>query len=133
VHAIAGAVRALLLPIWADAHPGNRQPARAIDAAIACVDGPTENATRHALAIAKACGLERKRTFGYEHRIAEAARALIWSATRVSRESQLEALAEALARIEDELVSRDAVKGVYGHEREHRARIIHALRSTIEP
>ena len=130
VHAVARAIRVLLLPIWERAHPRNRQIARAIDAATAYIDRPTENAKLHALAIAKACGKERERTFGFEHRTEEAARALIWAATRVSQEARQEALAEALDKIEEELVTRDAVAGVYDREREHRARIIDTLRQS---
>jgi hypothetical protein len=132
VHASADALRSLLLPLWAAAHPNNRQPARAADAAIAYVDRPSENGKRHALAIAKACSHERERTFGYEHRIAEAARALIWAATRSSPAAKRDALAEALGKIEEELVTRDAVAGVYDREREHRARLIRALRSRLD-
>ena len=133
VHAFADALRSLLLPLWAAAHPNNRQPARAADAAIAYVDRPGDNGKRHALAIAKACSHERERTFGYEHRIAEAARALVWAATRSSPAARRDGLAEVLGKIEEELVTRDAVNGVYDREREHRARLIRALQSSLDP
>ena len=132
VHAVADAVRALVLPRWLAAHPGNRQPARALDAAVACVQRPSENGKLHALAVAKACSKERERTFGYEHRIAESARALAWAAARTGDDARREALAESLGKLEEELVTHDAVAGIYGREREHRARMLALLRARLE-
>jgi hypothetical protein len=126
----AGAVRMmagvmeLVLPEWRTARPQDTVPLRAVDAALSDPLGENVGMRQHAKALAKACGESRRRSMGYEHRIAEAARALANAATASSSSAAMEAIAEALGKVEEHLLYRLAVAGVYGREAEVRGQML---------
>jgi hypothetical protein len=126
---IASGVAQLLLPEWRAARPNDSVPVRAVEVALANPDGSDAGLRQHARALAKACGESRRRSLGYEHRIAEAARALANAAAAISDEAALEAVGEALAKVEDHLLYKLSVAGVYGKEAEVRGQM---LRRAVE-
>ena len=78
-------------------------------------------------ALAKGCSESRKRSLGYEHRIAEAARALATATTKTSDSAVLEAIGEALQKVEEHLLFRFAVAAKYGMEEEVRNRMLQKI------
>src|SRR5690349_2569147 len=73
-----------LLPLWQAARASDSAPVRAVEAARSNPIAPTENLRMHARALAKACTASRERSMGYEHRIAEAARAVALASAATS-------------------------------------------------
>lgn len=128
VGAVAKTVRELLLPEYAATRPTDRRPERALDAAEAWLSRRTDDARAHAAAVAKACTAARRETLGFEHRIAEAARAVATSVTRTSEPAVRAELFEALARTEEHLLHGHAVKGVHDEATEVRASVLETLR-----
>jgi hypothetical protein len=126
---IAATVAELVLPEWRTARPGDTVPVRAVRAALADPAGSDDGLRRHARTLAKACGDSRRRSLGYEHRIAEAARSLANAAAAGSDEAAMEAVGEALAKVEEHLLYKLAVAGVYGKEAVVRAQM---LRQALE-
>lgn len=128
VGAVAKTVRELLLPDYAASRPTDRRPERALEAAETWLSRRTGDARAHAAAVAKACTAARRETLGFEHRIAEAARAVATAVTRTDERATRAELFEALARTEDHLLHRHAVKGVHDTATEVRACILETLR-----
>lgn len=126
---IAARVVELVLPEWRAARPGDTAPVRAVKAALADPAGSDDGLRRHARTLAKACSDSRRRSLGFEHHIAEAARALAHAAAAASDEAAMEAVGEALAKVEEHLLYKLAVAGVYRKEAEVRAQM---LRQAVE-
>src|SRR6059058_4217373 len=73
LRAVIEVVRKLLLPEWQARRPDDRRPQLALEATEAWIESKTSAAAAHAKAKAKACTAARNETFGYDHRVAEAA------------------------------------------------------------
>lgn len=121
---VAAGVIELVLPEWRAARPQDTVPLRAVEAALSDSSGADAGLRQHAKALAKACGESRRRSLGYEHRIAEAARALANAAAASSDAAAMEAVAESLGKVEEHLLYRLAVAGVYGREAEVRGQML---------
>jgi hypothetical protein len=121
---MAANVAELVLPEWRTARPQDTVPLRAVEAALNDPTGEDAGLRQHAKALAKACGESRRRSMGYEHRIAEAARALANAAAASTEAAAMEAVAEALDKMEEHLLYRLAVAGVYGMEAEVRGQML---------
>jgi hypothetical protein len=113
---IVAGVLELVLPEWRAAHPDDTIPPRAVQAALANPDGADDGLRRHAWVLAKGCSRSRKNSLGCEHRIAEAARALATAAAVASESAAMKAIGEALDKVEEHLLYRLAVAGVYDQE-----------------
>jgi len=74
------AIRKLLLPQWESMHPEDKRPHEAVDAAEAWVATKSPEAAANAKTAGKACTTARNETFGNDHRVPEAARAVAWAA-----------------------------------------------------
>lgn len=121
-----------LLPEWQKAHPQDRQPLRAVEVAKLALESSTHDLRLHARAIAKACAKSRKHSFGYEHRIAEAARALARAATVWPSDSaRLRSVIEALACTEEHRRCRFAIAAVYDKDVEVRREILASMRTVM--
>ena len=125
---MAAGVMELVLPEWRTARPQDAVPLRAVEAALSDPSGADAGLRLHAKALAKGCGESRRRSMGFEHRIAEAARALANAAAASSDAAAMEAVAEALGKVEEHLLYRLAVAGVYGRVVEVRG---HMLRRAL--
>jgi len=120
-----------LLPDWTRARHSETAPVRAADAARSHPRAQDENLRRHARALAKACTSARARSLGYEHRIAEAARAVALASAATSDSATVDAVSEALSKVEEHALYVFAVKGVYGKEPEVRACILSLALRTL--
>jgi len=109
-----------ILPEWREKRPTDTAPLRAVDAARSNPSPPTENLRKHVKALAKACTQARSRSLGYEHLIAEAARAVAHASAATDDSEALAAAAEALSKTEEHMLYRFSVKGMYGKESEIR-------------
>src|SRR5262245_15513063 len=79
LRAVTEAIRSLVLAEWAARRPDDRRPQLALEATEAWIGSKTPEAVADAKAKAKDCTAAKNETFGYDHRIAEAARAVAWS------------------------------------------------------
>lgn len=103
VRVVARAVRQLL-PEWATRRPGDTRPKMALDAVEEWLAHPCSNLVEHCKALAKACTKARRASFGYDHRIAEAARALALVPSAGSDDKVRELVFEALESTEQHLL-----------------------------
>ncbi len=120
-----------LMPDWQDRNPNDTTPVRAVEAAKNLLEEPTDNLRSHAKVLAKGCTKSRKASLGYDHRIAEAARAIANAAAQTSPDQRIEAVSEAFQRAEDHLVYMYSVAGVYGKEGEGRAGFISSIEAEL--
>lgn len=126
-------VMELVLPEWRSARPQDTVPLRAVEAALSDPSGADSGLRLQAQALAKACGESRRRSMGFEHRIAEAARAMANAAAAASDAAAMEAVAEALGRVEEHLLYRLAVAGVYGREADVRGQMLRQALAAARP
>lgn len=117
----------LLIPGWLDERSEDRRPERAIEAAEAWLANKTPEALGHAKATAKACTAARSESFGFRHRVAEAARGVAWTAG--ARDSSH--LFDALASAEADLLARVALTGEYHLIPDQRRAIVLALKRVL--
>lgn len=120
---IAIAIVELVLPEWNRNQLKDTAPLRAVDAARKYLLTENNELKAHLKATAKACTASRKRSLGYEHRIAEAARAVAIAASS-SGEAILESVSEAIAKTEEHILYRFAIKGIYDKETEVRRKML---------
>jgi hypothetical protein len=134
---IAVAVVDLILPEWKENHPEDTTPLRAVDAARKNPSTENQDLRKHAKSLAKACGDSRRRSMGYYHRIAEAARAVANAASASTDSAAVEAVSEALSKTEEHILYQLSVDAVYGKETEVRRnmlfRAVEVLRSFARP
>jgi hypothetical protein len=123
------ATRALVLQDWADKRPTDRRPQAALEAAEAWIKTKSPEAIADAKAAAKECTAARSETFGYDNRIAEAARACAWAVAAKDNEH----IYEALSAVEEELLARVALVGEYHRVPEQRKAILAVLRKVLVP
>lgn len=125
--------RSVFVPRWIESHRNERRPLRAVEAAEQCFKRPSEDALRHAMAMAEACADVQVDAVGATHRIAQCARAVACAAAHPTRELKLAALAEVFQTAEEELVTTAAAFGFQRREMESRAQILDALHEILLP
>ncbi len=123
------ATRKLILPEWESKRPTDRRPQVALEAVEAWLASKSDDATAQVKAAAKDCTAARNETFGYDHRIAEAARAIAWAVTAKDNVP----IWEALGAIEEELLARVQLVAEYHRTPEQRRALLGVLRRVIEP
>jgi hypothetical protein len=129
LRAVIEAARSLIIDEWASKRPDDRRPQIAIEATEAWLASRSDEAAANAKAAAKDCTAARNETFGTDHRIPEAARAIAWCVGAKDNEN----LWDALTAIEGELLARVALVAEYHRVPEQRKAIIAALRRVLEP
>lgn len=123
------AVRTLLLPQWDSMRPDDKRPHQALDAAEAWLASKTPEAAAEAKATGKACTTARNETFGNDHRVPEAARAIAWSCGAKDSSD----IWDALTAIEGELLARITLIAEYQRAPEQRKALVETLRRVIIP
>ena len=127
LRAVIEAIRTLILPDWEVKRPDDRRPQDALAATEAWLASRSPETVEQAKTAAKACTAARNDTYGYDHRIADAARGMAWAVTAKDNEP----IWDALAAIEEELLARVALVGEYHRVPEQRKVIslIHQLKA----
>ena len=123
------ATRTLILPEWESKHIEDRRPQLALEAAEAWIATKSPEAIAQAKIVAKDCTAARNETFGYDHRIPEAARACAWSVGAKDNEH----IWDALSAIEGELLARIQLVAEYHRAPEQRRALLAVLRKVLEP
>lgn len=129
LRAVIEAIRRLILPEWQARRPDDRRPQLALEATEAWIASKTPAAVADAKASAKACTAARNETFGDDHRIPEAARAVAWSAGAQDNKQ----IWDALTAVEGELLARIALIAEYHRQPEQRRAIVEVLREVLIP
>lgn len=123
------ATRKLILPEWESKRPDDRRPQLALEATEAWLATRSADALAQCKATAKDCTAARNETFGYDHRIPEAARAIAWAVGAKDNEH----IWEALGAIEEELLARIHLVADYHRLPEQRRALLGVLRKVLEP
>jgi hypothetical protein len=129
IRAVIEVVRKLVLHEWQERRPDDLRPQLALEATEAWIESKTSAAAAHAKATAKACTAARNETFGYDHRVAEAARAVAWSAGAKDNKP----IWEALTAVEQELLARISIAAEYHRQPQQRRAIVDVLREALRP
>jgi hypothetical protein len=130
LRAVIEVVRTLLVPDWADRRKDDRRPQAALEAVEAWLAQPNAPETLlQCKATAKACTAARGETFGDQHRIPEAARALAWAVGP----KEAAPIFDALAASEEELLARVALTSEYHLGPQQRRNIVDTLRRVLIP
>lgn len=129
LRAVIEVTRKLILPEWETSHPDDRRPQEALEAAESWLATKSPDAVAQAKATAKACTAARNETFGKDHRVPEAARAIAWSAG--AKDSTY--IWDALIAVEQELLARIALVAEYQRAPEQRRAIVDILRKALTP
>ena len=129
LRAVIEVIRKLLLPEWQARRPDDRRPQLALEATEAWIESKSSAAVAHAKAKAKACTAARNETFGYDHRVAEAARSVAWSAGAKDNRH----IWDALTSVEEELLARIALVAEYHRQPEQRRAIVDTLCGALSP
>ena len=129
LRAVIEAIRTLILPDWEAKRTEDHRPQDALAAAEAWIATRSADAVNQAKIAAKACTAARNDTYGYDHRIADAARAMAWAVTAKDNAP----IWDALAAIEEELLARVALVGEYHRVPEQRKAILAVLRRVLIP
>ena len=130
LRAVIEVVRKLLVPEWADRRKDDKRPQVALESVEAWLAQPASPDTLLACkAAAKACTAARGETFGDQHRVPEAARALAWAVGP----KEAAPIFDALAASEEELLARIALTSEYHLGPQQRRNIVDALRSVLLP
>jgi hypothetical protein len=130
LRAVIEVVRKLLVPEWADRRKEDKRPQAALEAVEAWLVQPTSLDTlAQCKATAKACTAARGETFGDQHRVPEAARALAWAVGP----KEAAPIFDALAASEEELLARIALTSEYHLGPQQRRNIVDTLRSVLMP
>ncbi len=123
------ATRTLILGDWEGKRTDDRRPQEALEATEAWLATKSVDAVANAKTAAKACTAARNETFGTDHRIPEAARAIAWAVGAADNAH----IWEALVAIEQELLARIALVSEYHRQPEQRRAILAALRRVLSP
>ncbi len=130
LRAVIEVVRTLLVPDWADRRKDDRRPQAALEAVEAWLAAPNApEPLAQCKATAKACTAARGETFGDQHRVPEAARALAWAVGP----KEAAPIFDALAVSEEELLARVALTAEYHLGPQQRRNIVDALRRVLMP
>jgi hypothetical protein len=123
------ATRTLILPEWESKRADDRRPQLALEAAEAWIATHSADSIAQAKIVAKDCTAARNETFGYDHRIPEAARACAWSVGAKDNEH----IWDALTAIEGELLARIQLVAEYHRAPEQRRALLAVLKKVLEP
>ncbi len=123
------ATRTLILPEWESKRAEDRRPQLALEAAEAWIATHSADAIAQAKIVAKDCTAARNETFGYDHRIPEAARACAWAVGAKDKEH----IWDALTAIEGELLARIQLVAEYHRAPEQRKALLAVLKKVLEP
>ena len=129
MRAAIAATRALILPEWESKRPDDRRPQLALEAAEAWIATKSPDAIAQAKATAKECTAARNETFGYDHRIPEAARACAWAVAAKDNAH----IWDAFGAIEEELLARVQLVAEYHRAPEQRRALLGVIRQVLEP
>jgi len=129
LRAAVEAVRSLVIQDWADKRRADKRPQEALAAAEAWLAGGGEEALKAAKTAAKGCTAAKNETFGTDHRVAEAARAVAWAAG----DKDATHIFEAFALVEHELLARIALLSEYHRGPEMRRSVVEAIRRVLAP
>ncbi|HTL36033.1 MAG TPA: hypothetical protein VL326_23040 [Kofleriaceae bacterium] len=129
LRAVIAVIRKLVLPEWEASHADDRRPQLALEATEAWIESKSSDAAAQAKATAKACTAARGETFGRDHRIPEAARAVAWAAGAKDNKN----IWDALTAVEEELLARIALVAEYHRQPEQRKAIVAVLRDVLTP
>ena len=121
------AVLQLVTPEWQSNRPNDSVPIRAIEAALNYAENPSRNIKKHVSTLAKGCSSSRRKSLGYEHRIAEAARAFANASVAENQDRTVSEIAEALSKTEEHILYKHSIKAEYGKEAETRQRMLEAF------
>jgi hypothetical protein len=122
-------VRELLIPDWLDAHGKDVRPQAVLEAAVAWQSAPTAANTLAVKEASKACTAAKQETWGRDHRVPEAARAV----AKAILAGTPETLFEALALTEEELLARLLLFNDLERSPEQRRAIVSILRKHLLP
>ena len=131
LRAAIDAIRTLILPEWESKRAEDRRPQLALETAEAWIATRSAEALAAAKVAAKDCTAARNETFGYDHRIPEAARAVAWAVG--AKDNDNEHIWDALGAIEGELLARIQLVAEYHRAPEQRRALLAALRKVLEP
>jgi len=123
------ATRRLILPEWEGKRPDDRRPQLALESAEQWIATKSADAIANAKVTAKDCTAARNETFGYDHRIPEAARACAWSVGAKDNEH----IWDCFSAIEGELLARIQLVAEYHRAPEQRRALLAVLKSVLEP
>ncbi|MBA3457088.1 MAG: hypothetical protein H0T42_28655 [Deltaproteobacteria bacterium] len=123
------ATRTLILPEWESKRAEDRRPQLALEAAEAWIANKNPDVIAQAKIAAKDCTAARNETFGYDHRIPEAARACAWTVGAKDNEH----IWDALSAIEGELLARIQLVAEYHRAPEQRRALLAVLKKVLEP
>ncbi len=126
------AVLGLVTQEWTEMQPKDTMPIRTVQAVMKYLDGPSSDLKKNISVLCKGCSRSRQRTLGYQHRIAEAVRALADAATETESVGIFKRLGEVLSKVEEHLLFRHAVKGEYGQEKAARSLMIKAYAAELK-
>jgi hypothetical protein len=129
LRAVIAVVRKLVLPDWATSRPDDRRPQLALEATEAWLASKTPDAAAQAKATAKDCTAARQETFGRDHRVPEAARAVAWAVGAKDNKP----IWDALTVVEEELLARIAIVSDYHLQPKQRRAIVDVLREVLAP
>ncbi len=130
LRAVIEVVRSRLVPEWADRRKDDRRPQAALEAVEAWLAAPNAPESLAACkATAKACTAARGETFGDQHRVPEAARALAWAVGP----KEAAPIFDALAAAEEELLARIALMSEFHLGPQQRRNIVDSLRKVLTP
>jgi hypothetical protein len=129
MRAVIEATRTLILDEWTSKRPDDRRPHAALEATEGWLATKSEEAAATAKAAAKDCTAARNETFGTDHRIPEAARAIAWAVAAKDNAN----IWDALTAIEGELLARVALVAEYHRVPEQRRAMLAVLRRVLEP
>jgi hypothetical protein len=121
------AVLHLVVPEWQANRPKDSLPIRAITAALKYCADPSQNNKKQVSILSKGCSESRRKSLGYEHRIAEAARAFATAAISEDEERKLSSISEALSKIEEHILYKHSIKADYRKETDTRHRMLTAF------
>lgn len=123
------ATRRLILPEWESKRAEDRRPQLALEAAEAWLATKSSDSIAAAKEAAKNCTAARNETFGYDHRIPEAARACAWAVGAKDNAH----IWDAFTSIEEELLARIQLVAEYHRQPEQRRNLLSAIRKVLEP
>lgn len=129
LRAAIDATRKLILPEWESKRADDRRPQLALEAAESWLATKSADAIAAAKVTAKDCTAARNETFGYDHRIPEAARACAWSVGAKDNAH----IWEAFCAIEQELLARIQLVAEYHRQPEQRRSLVAAIRRVLAP
>lgn len=129
LRAVIAATRTLILDEWTTKRPDDRRPHLALEATEHWLATKSDTAVANAKVAAKDCTAARSETFGTDHRIPEAARAVAWAITAKDNSD----VWDALAAIEGELLARVTLVAEYHRIPEQRRALLAVLRSVLAP